>query len=99
MLPGFISGFYDFDECHIDLARLASLCGVQFICASATGVDPTVSNLFVLITLLPQHTFLHILLLMSCVHEHCIMAGSFTQWTHLFVTQVTWYRLYLPYES
>lgn len=27
MLPGYISGFYSFDECHIDLARLVTFAG------------------------------------------------------------------------
>lgn len=41
MLPGFVSGFYSFDECHIDLVRLARYCNARLIAAAATGVDLT----------------------------------------------------------
>ncbi len=39
MIPGFVAGQYDFDECHIDLARLAAHSGVRFIQAEAVGID------------------------------------------------------------
>ena len=42
MLPGFVAGYYEFDECHVDLARLASLCRVQFVHATATNIDTKV---------------------------------------------------------
>ncbi len=39
MIPGFIAGQYSFDECHIDLARLATWTGTRLIHAEATGLD------------------------------------------------------------
>ena len=42
MLPGFVAGYYDFDECHVDLARLASMCRVHFVHATAKNIDTKV---------------------------------------------------------
>ena len=39
MIPGFVAGRYSFDECHIDLVRLAAWTGVRLIHAEATGID------------------------------------------------------------
>jgi selenide, water dikinase len=39
MIPGFVAGHYSFDECHIDLARLAAWTGTRLIQAEATGLD------------------------------------------------------------
>lgn len=39
MIPGFVAGHYSFDECHIDLARLAAWTGARLIHAEATGLD------------------------------------------------------------
>jgi selenide, water dikinase len=39
MLPGYVAGFYTFEECHIDLPRLAKFAGVQFILDRAVGLD------------------------------------------------------------
>src|SRR5262245_2120862 len=39
MIPGFIAGHYTFDDCHIDLARLAAWTGARLIHAEATGLD------------------------------------------------------------
>lgn len=39
MLPGLISGRYAFEECHIDLARLAKFAGAQLIHDEADGLD------------------------------------------------------------
>ena len=39
MLPGHVAGFYDRDEMHIDLARLAHATGTSLVHAPATGVD------------------------------------------------------------
>jgi selenide, water dikinase len=39
MIPGFIAGHYSFDECHIDLARVAAWTGTRLIQAEATGLD------------------------------------------------------------
>src|SRR5262249_20060942 len=39
MIPGFVAGTYSFEECHIDLARLAAWTGARLIHAEATGLD------------------------------------------------------------
>lgn len=39
MLPGYVSGFYSYDDCHIDLARLGNWAGVRVIHAEAVGID------------------------------------------------------------
>jgi len=39
MIPGFVAGRYSFDECHIDLARLAAWSGARLIHAEAAGLD------------------------------------------------------------
>ena len=44
MLPGFVAGYYDFDECHVDLARLASMCRVNFVHATAKNIDTKVRS-------------------------------------------------------
>jgi selenide,water dikinase len=41
MIPGFVAGAYSFDECHIDLARLAAWTGTRLIQAEAVGLDRT----------------------------------------------------------
>lgn len=45
MLPGFVSGHYSYDDCHIDLARLAQYAGARLVHAEATGLDLQVSAL------------------------------------------------------
>ena len=39
MLPGYVSGFYTYDECHIDLVRLAQFANARLIHAEATSID------------------------------------------------------------
>jgi selenide,water dikinase len=39
MLPGYIAGFYDYDECHIDLGPLARFAGARLYHAEVEGVD------------------------------------------------------------
>ncbi len=39
MLPGFIAGHYDYDECHIDLGPLARLADARLYHSEAQGLD------------------------------------------------------------
>jgi selenide,water dikinase len=39
MLPGYVSGFYTYDDCHIDLVRLARFANARLIHATACGID------------------------------------------------------------
>ena len=39
MLPGYIAGYYDYDEVHIDLRRLCQFAQVRFIQSPVTGLD------------------------------------------------------------
>lgn len=40
MLPGHLANCYTYDECHIDLRRLAAAAGAQFWVDSVTDIDP-----------------------------------------------------------
>lgn len=42
MLPGYVSGFYGYDDCHIDLGRLAAFARARLVQAEATGIDTQV---------------------------------------------------------
>lgn len=39
MLPGYVSGVYTYDECHIDLAVLAAFAKCKLIHSEAVGLD------------------------------------------------------------
>ena len=39
MLPGHVAGYYDFDDCHIDLRRLAQFAQAQLYIDRAVGLD------------------------------------------------------------
>jgi selenide,water dikinase len=39
MLPGFVAGHYTYEQCHIDLVRLATWAGARLIQGTVTGVD------------------------------------------------------------
>jgi selenide, water dikinase len=39
MLPGHLGGIYSFDECHIDLTKLAKFANAELILDSAIGLD------------------------------------------------------------
>ena len=40
MLPGFVAGHYAFSDCHIELEPLCRAARVEFLRASAVGLDP-----------------------------------------------------------
>jgi selenide,water dikinase len=41
MLPGFVAGHYTYDQCHIDVVRLATWAGARVIHGTVTGIDRT----------------------------------------------------------
>lgn len=45
MIPGYLAGQYDLEEISIDVSRLCAVSGVEFIRASANGIDPETKQL------------------------------------------------------
>lgn len=43
MLPGYVSGFYTHEDCHVDLNRLAHYANARLILQPATGLDMQVA--------------------------------------------------------
>ena len=39
MLPGYVAGWYAFDDCHLDLGRLARFARARLVLAPAVGLD------------------------------------------------------------
>lgn len=39
MLPGYVSGFYTYEDCHIDLGRLSRYAGAELVQQEAAGID------------------------------------------------------------
>lgn len=39
MLPGYVSGFYSYQDCHIDLGRLSRYAHATLVQQAATGID------------------------------------------------------------
>jgi selenide, water dikinase len=39
MLPGYVAGFYDYDDCHIDLRRLSRFARANLVIDQAVGLD------------------------------------------------------------
>lgn len=40
MIPGYLAGFYSYEECHFDLRRICEELGQRFIKAKIIGMDP-----------------------------------------------------------
>ena len=40
MIPGYLAGYYSYEECHFDLRRICEELGQRFIKAKIIGVDP-----------------------------------------------------------
>lgn len=45
MLPGLVAGRYEFEECHIDLARLAGFANARLVHGEAIGMDRVAKQL------------------------------------------------------
>lgn len=48
MLPGYVAGHYDLDDCHIDLVRLAHFAGARLIHGMASGIDTKLKHVHIL---------------------------------------------------
>jgi selenide, water dikinase len=45
MIPGYVAGHYTFEECHIDLHRLATYAGARLVHAECNHIDSTAKTL------------------------------------------------------
>jgi selenide,water dikinase len=45
MLPGYLAGYYGYEECHFDLRRLCEQLGQRFIKANIIGIDPQLKKI------------------------------------------------------
>ncbi len=45
MLPGYVAGWYGFDDCHVDLGRLARFARARLVLAPAVGLNLKVGGL------------------------------------------------------
>ena len=39
MIPGYLAGYYTYEDCHFDLRRLCEELGLRFIKAKIIGID------------------------------------------------------------
>jgi len=40
MIPGYLAGYYSYEDCHFDLRRICEELGLRFIKAKIIGIDP-----------------------------------------------------------
>ncbi len=66
MLPGYVSGFYTHDECHVDLNRLARYAGAALILESAVGLDVQVGSHCSTLFLLAKDLVTYMLFILIC---------------------------------
>ena len=63
MLPGHISGFYTYDECHVDLSLLATFAKARLVVAPATHIDWKVRPMPALAPRIGTHESIHVTLI------------------------------------
>lgn len=45
MIPGYLAGYYSYEECHFDLRRICEELGQRFIKAKIIGIDPQLKKI------------------------------------------------------
>ncbi|MBS3955901.1 MAG: selenide, water dikinase SelD [Methylomicrobium sp.] len=45
MIPGYLAGYYAYEDCHFDLRRICEELGQRFIKAKITGIDPLLKKI------------------------------------------------------
>ncbi|MCD2451579.1 selenide, water dikinase SelD [Methylicorpusculum oleiharenae] len=45
MIPGYLAGYYSYEDCHFDLRRICEELGQRFIKAKITGIDPLLKKI------------------------------------------------------